>query len=73
MCKSCLDLPEFDKAKQFDSEWADTVLEHSRIILKDGLTPEGQYRTIYRGQEKVAAIHPKDDGYVFIRWIYQEY
>lgn len=72
-CQICLDKPELDKEKEYDSEWADTVMPKDTIILKGGTNMDGSYNTVYRGQARTTNIHPKNDGYIFVRWLYPEH
>jgi hypothetical protein len=73
MCQQCYDKPEVDKEREYDSEWADTVMPKDTIVLKGGRNADGSYRIVYRGQTRTSVLHPSKDGYVFVRWIYPEH
>lgn len=73
MCQQCYDKPDPEKERDYDSEWADTVMTKDTIILKGGQNYDGTYNVMYRGQMRTHSIHPKDDGYKFVRWIYPEH
>ena len=73
MCMACLDRPENELALKYDSEWGDTVIANRTVVLLAVSKWLSQYTVVDRGREKATYVHPKDDGFVFIRWLVPEH